>query len=151
MLKLPTILNATTSSYVPIYTQEKSNLENFYTVDTFIDQMEQLRKLNIDYDCILKAEKQMLTNSVSQESIDNKKQLIDRLNDQININREKTKELTRVYNEINNFNKYYDIIAVKKILNTGIIFNDDDNMFNKYLPAVFKNMKDNKHYMYLEL
>ena len=152
MLKLPTLLNGASLNYVPIYTQEKTNLDNFYAVNAYIEQLDELRQIDIsEFDCMIKAEKQMLINNVSQESIDNKRAIIERLNDQITINNRKITELTNIYNAINTFTRSYDYNAVKQVLNERIIFDDNTIAFNKYLPAVFKNLKDGKHYMYLAI
>ena len=152
-LKIPLIrdINAYGMSYVPIYTQEKGNLANFYNMDALIDELDKLRSINIeDYDCIIKAEKQMLTNSVTQESIDNKQELVKRLQDQIDKNKLKISKLDTIYNAINNFNKYYDFTKIKELVNSGIVFNHNTEMFNKYITSVFKNLKDGYHYIYLE-
>jgi hypothetical protein len=152
MLKLPTLLNASSLNYTPIYTQEKTNLDNFYTVNIFIEQLDDLRQIDIsEFDCMIKAEKQMLTNNISQESIDNKRAIVQRLEDQITINNRKITDLTNIYNAINTFNRSYDYNNVKKLLNDSIILADNTIAFNKYLPAVFKNLKDGRHYMYLTI
>jgi hypothetical protein len=152
MLKLPTLLNASTLNYVPIYTQEKTNLDNFYSINTFIEQLDELRQIDVsEFDCMIKAEKQMLVNNVSQESIDNKRAIVQRLSEQITINNAKLTELTRIYNAINTFNRSYDYNNVKQIFKENIIMNANTDTFNKYLPTIFKNLKDGRHYMHLAL
>jgi hypothetical protein len=151
-LRLPSLLNANTPEYVPIYTQEKTNLENFYSIDEFIDQLDRIRKVDVnEYDCMIKAEKQMLTNAVSQESIDNKRSILERLDNQMLWNSAKLSELTKIYTAINTFVRYYDLSLIKRTMQTGITFNDNTITFNKYFPAVFKNLKDNRHYMFIAL
>jgi hypothetical protein len=152
MLKLPTLLNASTLNYVPIYTQEKTNLDNFYTINTFIEQLDELRQIDVsEFDCMIKAEKQMLVNNVSQESIDNKRAIVQRLSEQITRNNAKLSELSRIYNAINTFNRSYDYNNVKQIFKENITMNANTDTFNKYLPTVFKNLKDGRHYIHLAL
>jgi uncharacterized protein (UPF0305 family) len=151
-LRLPSLLNANTPDYIPIYTQEKTNLENFYSIDDFIDQLDKIRKVDInEYDCMIKAEKQMLTNSVSQESIDNKRSIVERLDNQMQWNSAKLSELTKIYTAMNTFVRYYDLSLIKRTFQSGITFNDNTTAFNKYLAALFKNLKDNRHYMFIAL
>jgi len=151
-LRLPSLLNANTPDYIPIYTQEKTNLENFYSIDDFIDQLDKIRKVDInEYDCMIKAEKQMLTNSVSQESIDNKRSIVERLDNQMQWNSAKLSELTKIYTAMNTFVRYYDLSLIKRTFQSGITFNDNTAAFNKYLAALFKNLKDNRHYMFIAL
>jgi uncharacterized protein (UPF0305 family) len=100
---------------------------------------------------MIKAEKQMLTNSVSQESIDNKRSIVERLDNQMQWNSAKLSELTKIYTAMNTFVRYYDLSLIKRTFQSGITFNDNTAAFNKYFPALFKNLKDNRHYMFIAL
>lgn len=151
-LTLPTILNAISdSSYIPIYTQEKRNLNNFYNVDDLIDQLDDFRKLAFDdYNCMMKAEKQVLTNSITQQSIDNKKAVINRIEQQIVANNDRITTLNSIANSIRDFNRNYDYNRIKGAARNILIeFNTDT--YYRYFGSVFKNVKNNTHHIYVEL
>lgn len=137
---------ANSSGYIPVQTQEQINLQNFFNLQTVIASLQQMRLINLN-DCTL----QTSDISTSSQAIAAKQLEITNKRRQININDDKIAILTHIYNQVNSFVKDYDFNTIKQNINNVVIFENNSELFNKYLPTVFKNLQDGKHYIYLQL
>lgn len=149
---VPTLLNvsSTTTDYIPIYNQDKTNLDNFYKINLILDILKELRTYSTDdYNCIASDISYKLYNRVSQQNIDNKYSIIDNMNVKIINNDEKIINISNIITSIVNLNQTYDFATIKSIFKNKIVL--QDKLFYKYIYGVFKNLKDNKHYMYIEI
>jgi len=150
-LKMPTVSNASKINYVPIYTQDKNNTENFAKINEILDELEKLRDYSTyDYNCIIEDYKKLLADTVTDKSIGNKNQLINNYNNSIILNENKIIDLNVVYNQIADFDEIYNYDSIESTIANNVLISKEAD-FNNYRKGIFKNLKDDRYYMYLEL
>ena len=128
------------------------NLENIYDVRDVLNELSKLRLIQFDdFDCMFKVDiNKDLTSSTNKE-IYNKKVLMSSKNDELYANNKIISDLTKINKEVTEYVIQYDVENLISAFQKNTVFNDKTKLFYNYIHSVFKNTKDGKYYMYIQL
>lgn len=128
------------------------NLQNIYDVRNILDELSKLRNIQFDdFDCMFKVDINKNITSVTNTEIYNKKLLISSKNNELDMNNKFINDLTKINQQVSEYIVEYDISSIISSFQKHNVLNENSELFYKYIRSLFKNTKDEKYYMYIQL
>jgi len=128
------------------------NLQNIYDVQRILIELSKLRNIQFDdFDCMFKVDMNNSITSSTNTEIYNKKVLISSKNNELDLNNKIIDDLTKINQQVSEYVIQYDIDSIISVFQKHVILNENSELFYKYIRSVFKNTKDDKYYMYIQL
>lgn len=128
------------------------NLQNVYDVQRILIELSKLRNIQFDdFDCMFKVDVNNNITSATNTEIYNKKLLISSKTNELDLNNKIINDLIKINQQVSEYVIQYDINSIISVFQKQIVFNENSELFYKYIRSVFKNTKDNKYYMYIQL
>jgi len=128
------------------------NLQNIYDVRNILDELSKLRNIQFDdFDCMFKVDINKNITSATNTEIYNKKLLISSKNNELDMNNKFINDLTKINQQVSEHIVEYDINSIISSFQKHNVLNENSKLFYKYIRSLFKNTKDEKYYMYIQL
>jgi hypothetical protein len=128
------------------------NLQNIYDVKNILNKLANLRQTKFDdFDCMFQVDVNDDIAATASKDIYNKKLLISSKNDELYSINATISKLVRMNKQVSEYKILYDVDDIVKSFQKNKIFLDKSEVFFNYIRSVFKNTKDEKYYMYIQL